>query len=44
MRRSGMVSSKNVPEAHETTDLQITSMLDLAERIATITVLQVWDV
>lgn len=44
MRRSGMVSSKNVPEAYETIDLQITRVLDMAERIVTITVLLVWYV
>lgn len=44
LRRSGMVSSKNTTRAHETTDLQITSVLDMAERILTITVLLFWYV
>ena len=38
LRRSGIVSSKYATRAHETTDLHITSVLDMAERIVTITV------
>lgn len=42
LRRSGMVSSKNSTRAHETTNLQITSVVDMAERIATTTVMLFW--
>lgn len=44
LRKSGMVSSKNSTGAHETTNLQTTSVLHMAERIATTTVLLFWYV
>lgn len=39
LRRSGMLSSKNCTRAHETTKVQISSVLDMAERTAATTVM-----